>query len=49
VLLIDCLGDKKIPWITGNPSRVRGGDLVIYNNLDISMPWDEAWIKVRWC
>jgi hypothetical protein len=101
VLLLDCLDDKKNPWIAGNPSgdmthlsfalakyvqdtlwrevswipapsaqradrldmhmlgkllklvidwdpsRARGGELAIYNNLVISVPGDEECSKVR--
>jgi len=46
---IDMLGNLLKLVIDWDQSRVRGGDLAIYNNLVISVPGDEEWSKARWC
>ncbi len=44
VLLLDCLGDKKNPWITGNPSR----DMTHLSFALAKYVQDTLWREVEW-
>jgi hypothetical protein len=44
VLLLDCLGDKKNPWITGNPSK----DMTHLSFALAKYVQDTLWREVEW-